>query len=190
MSEFNNPATKTATTTFDISYAELAGANLGQRPDLLAREQGIYRTPDGKLYSVQGTQLLGANNLVPTYSLLEGSGPTPNMVFNNQGNLVASIIPRLGTLASLMALVDGSGEIMVPNNDESLVVQFPSGTRKVGGGKFESNSLSVNLTTTPQDIFLPCSFAPKAYILQTTGGVSYNIGVFDADGVHASETRV
>lgn len=67
MSEFNNSATKTATSTFDISYAELAGANLGQRPDLLAREQGIYRTPNGKLYSVQGTQLLAADNLVPTF---------------------------------------------------------------------------------------------------------------------------
>lgn len=66
MSEFNNQATKTATYTQDISYAELDGANRGQRPDLLAREQGIYRTPDGKLYSVQGTQLLAADNIVPT----------------------------------------------------------------------------------------------------------------------------
>lgn len=68
MSEFNNPATQTAVLTLDISYADLAGANTGQRPDLILREGGIYRTPDGKLYSSQGGQLKAANNLTPSYA--------------------------------------------------------------------------------------------------------------------------
>ena len=68
MSEFNRPANPTAGVTIDISYAELSGANPGQRPDLLARAQAVYRTPDGKLYNAQDSQLKPANNLVSKQS--------------------------------------------------------------------------------------------------------------------------
>lgn len=62
-------ATQTATTTYDISLSDLAGANMGQRDDLLYREQSIYRTPDGKLFNRQGTQLMPVSVITPTLSL-------------------------------------------------------------------------------------------------------------------------
>jgi hypothetical protein len=94
MSEFNNPATNTSVVTFDITAAELVGANKGQRPDLINRPGGIYRTPDGKLYSSQNGQLLAANNLTLTaaYDPLTGGvtgivGPTGDFL------VVASTAP-------------------------------------------------------------------------------------------------
>lgn len=61
-------ANKTAGLTYDITYADLAGANSGQRPDLLTDDQDVYRTPDGKLYSVSNGQLVQAQNLVATFA--------------------------------------------------------------------------------------------------------------------------
>ena len=46
----------TNATVYDISAADLAGANSGQRRDLLAKTQAIFRTPDGKLYSANAAR--------------------------------------------------------------------------------------------------------------------------------------
>ena len=46
----------TQATVYDISAADLAGANSGQRPDLLAKTQAIFRTPDGKTYSANAAR--------------------------------------------------------------------------------------------------------------------------------------
>lgn len=51
----------TQATVYDISAADLAGANSGQRPDLLAKTQAIYRAPDGKPYSANAAR----SQLVP-----------------------------------------------------------------------------------------------------------------------------
>lgn len=53
----------TQATVYDISLADLAGANSGQRNDLLIKTQAIYRTPDGRLYAANAdkTQLVAAS---------------------------------------------------------------------------------------------------------------------------------
>jgi hypothetical protein len=43
--------------TFDITQAELDGANRGQRPDLLSDPKAIYRLPNGTLYQLNAGQL-------------------------------------------------------------------------------------------------------------------------------------
>lgn len=65
MTEFNNPAVLTATTTRDITDAEFTGAQRGHRPDLL-REQLILRTPDGSLYTTADGVLVTADYLPAT----------------------------------------------------------------------------------------------------------------------------
>lgn len=64
MSQFDN-ATSSTGVTLDISYADLAGANAGQRPDLLTRTGAVYRTPDGKLFSELSGQLVRAAAIRP-----------------------------------------------------------------------------------------------------------------------------
>lgn len=56
----------TAANAVPITYADLAGANAGQRPDLLNLQQGLFETPDGKLWSSFSDQLVAARNVVPT----------------------------------------------------------------------------------------------------------------------------
>lgn len=53
----------TQATVYDISAADLAGANSGQRNDLLTKTQAIYRTPDQKLYAANAarSQLVAAS---------------------------------------------------------------------------------------------------------------------------------
>lgn len=60
--------TNRATTANEIpiTYADLDGANRGQRPDLINLQQGLFSTPDGKLWQSVGGQLVYANNFVPT----------------------------------------------------------------------------------------------------------------------------
>jgi hypothetical protein len=62
MNYSSNQIGLTQATVYDISAADLAGANSGQRPDLLAKTQAIFRTPDGKLYSANAarSQLVAA----------------------------------------------------------------------------------------------------------------------------------
>ncbi len=55
--------------TFDIGFNELAGANSGQRPDLLLYTARIYRVPDGSLYRSDTQSLV----LLP--KTLGGGGP-------------------------------------------------------------------------------------------------------------------
>jgi hypothetical protein len=43
-------------TVYEISAADLAGANSGQRPDLLAKAQAIFRTPDNKTFSANAAR--------------------------------------------------------------------------------------------------------------------------------------
>ena len=62
----------TAQTAKDISFADLTGANSGQRPDLLALENGIFTTPDGAVWSRDKDQLVPATNIVPTLSYSGG----------------------------------------------------------------------------------------------------------------------
>lgn len=55
-------ASKTASLTVDITANELVGANSGQRPDLLAFDQKIYRVVStGSLYQSNGKQLVAAS---------------------------------------------------------------------------------------------------------------------------------
>lgn len=59
---------------------------------------------------------------------------------NAQNQAVANIIPRTGTLASLLALAGGTGEIASATDNPSLVVQFPpaaGGTQRIGPMRFE-----------------------------------------------------
>ena len=63
MAEQIEQAARTAGRTFNISLAELAGANAGQRNDLLALNQAVYRVPDGTLYTSDGAQLVPAQGL-------------------------------------------------------------------------------------------------------------------------------
>jgi lysophospholipase L1-like esterase len=56
MNYSSNQIGLTQATVYDISAADLAGANSGQRPDLLAKTQAIFRTPDGKTYSANATR--------------------------------------------------------------------------------------------------------------------------------------
>ena len=63
MTEQIEQAARTAGRTFNISLAELAGANAGQRNDLLALNQAVYRVPDGTLYTSTGSQLVLAQGL-------------------------------------------------------------------------------------------------------------------------------
>lgn len=62
----SNQVGLTQATVYDISAADLAGANSGQRPDLLAKTQAIYRTPDQKLYAANAarSQLVAASTPV------------------------------------------------------------------------------------------------------------------------------
>lgn len=62
--------TNRATTANEIpiTYADLGGANRGQRPDLINLQQGLFTTPDGKLWQSVGGQLVTAQNIVPTYA--------------------------------------------------------------------------------------------------------------------------
>lgn len=65
MSEFNNTANLGATQTIDISYADLTGANRGQRPDLIVKELCNFRTPDRRLWANSEGVLAPANNTAP-----------------------------------------------------------------------------------------------------------------------------
>jgi lysophospholipase L1-like esterase len=62
MNYSSNQIGLTQATVYDISAADLAGANSGQRPDLLAKTQAIFRTPDGKTYAANAarSQLVAA----------------------------------------------------------------------------------------------------------------------------------
>jgi hypothetical protein len=55
------------------------------------------------------------------------------VVTDVDGNLQANVIPRVGSLASLLTLAGANGEIAVANDSQSLVVQFPQGTKAIGG---------------------------------------------------------
>jgi hypothetical protein len=56
MNYSSNQIGLTQATVYDISAADLAGANSGQRPDLLAKTQAIFRTPDQKLYAANAAR--------------------------------------------------------------------------------------------------------------------------------------
>ena len=73
MAEQIEQAARTAGRTFNISLAELAGANAGQRNDLLALNQAVYRVPEGTLYTSDGAQLVPAQGLPVTAS----TNPSP-----------------------------------------------------------------------------------------------------------------
>jgi hypothetical protein len=65
MNYSSNQIGLTQATVYDISAADLAGANSGQRPDLLAKTQAIFRTPDGKTYSANAERSQLATAAVP-----------------------------------------------------------------------------------------------------------------------------
>jgi hypothetical protein len=56
MNYSSNQIGLTQATVYDISAADLAGANSGQRPDLLAKTQAIFRTPDQQLYAANAAR--------------------------------------------------------------------------------------------------------------------------------------
>lgn len=87
---------------------------------------------------------------------------TEQSVVVEDGVVIANIIPRTGTLAALMALAGGNGEIAVPTDTDKLVVQFPGGTKAIGS--LYANATNVYASgdsTAPEDFPVYCGFRPK-----------------------------
>lgn len=107
----------TQATVYDISAADLAGANSGQRPDLLAKTQAIYRTPDSATYSANAAR----NQLVPVAVPLGGLGFTPKQTLvERENNRLLTPIPfdfgTIGSNASFVQSGGGSGTLETVNN--------------------------------------------------------------------------
>lgn len=81
-----------------------------------------------------------------TVAALEAIGYGKNVAngvlgLNAAQEAVAKIVPRTNTLANLLALNDGNGEMAVAVDDNSLVVQFPAsqgGTQRIRNPKFHA----------------------------------------------------
>lgn len=93
MSEFNNPVSLGSAYTLDISYAELAGANNGQRPDLLGKDKWSFRTPDGKVWSSNGSILVTAS-LAQSVIIHQGALP---MAIPSSGSVAANGVVTITT---------------------------------------------------------------------------------------------
>lgn len=104
MSGFNAPYSKVSQVTIDITTADLAGANRGQRPDLIAGAYTYRVMPGGSLYQSDGTQLVDADLLV----------------YSQDGVVRANVIVRSGTRAALMAVVDGTGELATSTDTPAI----------------------------------------------------------------------
>jgi lysophospholipase L1-like esterase len=68
--------TQSALAEVPISYADLNGANIGQRPDLINLAGGVFVTPDGLLWSSYQGQLVAARNVSPTVVYDANGKPT------------------------------------------------------------------------------------------------------------------
>jgi len=61
-------------TVYDISAADLTGANSGQRPDLLAKTSAIFRTPDSKTYAANADRTLLVAASLPVTAAVNEAG--------------------------------------------------------------------------------------------------------------------
>jgi hypothetical protein len=99
MNYSSNQIGLTQATVYDISAADLAGANSGQRPDLLAKTQAIFRTPDQKLYAANAARnqlVAAAVPVTMNTDPLTGGGLKVNDVTIPLGKVAAGSMALLG----------------------------------------------------------------------------------------------
>lgn len=140
MSEFNDHVNRGAQRTIDISYQDLQGANLGQRPDLLSQDLTCFRTPDSRLWSLYNGVLAPASNLVPY--ILSQSG-------------VPIILPSSGTVGANGGL---TGLTALPYTvfPVQAVMWFPAGALYAGSvaGGYYASVTSATTATIYNDRYL------------------------------------
>lgn len=127
MAEQIEQAARTAGRTFNISLAELAGANAGQRNDLLALNQAVYRVPDGTLYTSDGAQLVPAQGLPVTASTNPLTGGIENVQLGGWTYGLKGIIPAQRNYASVLATIKAA-----MTNGASKTVQFEDAVYDLG----------------------------------------------------------
>lgn len=99
-------------------------------------------------------------------SSLAEKASTPFPV-DEAGNITASVVPRTGTLASLMALAGQTGEVASATDVAALVVQFAAaagGTQAIMPAKFDAGSALLASITTPVTHTYNLGFQPKLVV--------------------------
>ena len=140
MSQFDNSITQRGT-IIDISYADLAGANLGQRPDLLVLNGATYRTPDSKLYSELKGQLVPAvalrstilaQSAIPVILVQNGRlGPGGTLILGstNAGTMTFSGGTGLTTGSTGVTATASIAAFFGSSSDVGMVLTMSDGSR-------------------------------------------------------------
>ena len=121
-----------------ISYADLDGANRGQRPDLINLQQGLFYTPDNRLWQSIDGQLVAAQNVVPTFAT-DTSGNVTGLVGPGGGVSRGPTLSFDGAVNARDFYANGvSGPLVDPTGvlDSTLGIQAAVNALKAqGGGK-------------------------------------------------------
>ena len=120
-------------TVYDISAADLAGANSGQRPDLLAKVSAIFRTPDSKTYSVNADRTLLVAARLPVMAEVDAAGVVTGLTAGGQtvstggggGGSSGLATGRTISVGSAAVLTDG-GTIVQASSASAVALTIPN----------------------------------------------------------------
>lgn len=119
-------------TVYDISAADLAGANSGQRPDLLAKVSAIFRTPDSKTYSVNADRTLLVAARLPVMAEVDAAGAVTGLTAGGQavstgggGGSSGLATGRTISVGSAAVLTD-EGTIVQANSAIAIALTIPN----------------------------------------------------------------
>lgn len=206
MNYSSNQIGLTQATVYDISAADLAGANSGQRPDLLAKTQAIFRTPDQKLYAANAarSQLVAASVPVTAETNL-GTGVTD--LLGPGGNKFAANgavdVRTFGAKCDGIALYDATATNSTTSTITSATANFTSadiGKKCVTVPYVDTLAQTVRYGTitavsSPNSCTVLLNVAPGAltgatFIYGTDDLAAYNAAIAAADASNISSVFV
>lgn len=121
------------TSPIPITAADISGANLGQRPDLINRADALFVTADGNEYRVWRNQIVAS--VVPL---------SESITLTSQDDGIAFAASAALTVTVPAGLVPKPAVVIVPPPSGNLSVAFTGGATGNGAGTTLTRSRSSN----------------------------------------------